>query len=71
VQNGEYQKALDEYQKHLDAPATYEKRGYWKPRRKNEYAFTYINMGSFYFMMNNFDKAEECFKNRWNLFRTA
>jgi len=63
VQNGEYQKALDEYQKHLNAPGKLIRNAdYWKPRRKNEYAFTYINMGSLYFMMNNFDKAEECFK---------
>jgi len=63
VQNGEYQKALDEYQKHLDAPGKLIRNAdYWKPRRKNEYAFTYINMGSLYFMMNNLDKAEECFK---------
>lgn len=63
VQNGEYQKALDEYQKHLDAPGKLIRNAdYWKPRRKNEYAFTYINMGSLYFMMNNLNKAEECFK---------
>ena len=62
TQNGDYKKAFAEYDAHLTAPDRLMKKAdYWKPRRKNEYAFTYINMGSLYFMTNNFKKAEESF----------
>lgn len=62
IQNGDYKKALAEYEDHLSAPdKQMRKPEYWKPRRKNEYAFTYINMGSLYFVTGNFAKAEESF----------
>lgn len=62
IQNGDYKKAFAEYEEHLSAPdKLMRKPDYWKPRRKNEYAFTYINMGSLYFVTGNFEKAEESF----------
>ena len=62
IQNGDYKKAFAEYEEHLNAPdKQMRKPDYWKPRRKNEYAFTYINMGNLYFVTGNFAKAEESF----------
>jgi len=64
LQYGRYQDALNEYLEHLNFPEKLKEKPYnlyyenWQERRSEEYARTYLNIGSLFFNVSNFDKAE-------------
>ena len=64
LQYGKYQQALNEYLAHLNFPEKLKEKPYnlyyedWQKRRPQDYARTYLNIGSLFFSINDFDKAE-------------
>ena len=64
LQYGKYQQALNEYLAHLNFPEKLKEKPYnlyyedWQKRRPRDYARTYLNIGSLFFSINDFDKSE-------------
>ena len=64
LQYGNYQQALNEYMSHLNFPEKLKEKPYnlyyenWHERRLHEYARTYLNIGSLFFNIGDFEKSE-------------